>query len=183
MTLASFGKMPTTRARRLISRLIRSNGFHGPDLRPVTAGESGEGEDLDLRDIHQRSDLGKGQRQLVADLVPPPGRGSGVGLGERGPKHRRHHFLVELRHQRQQVAGEVDAAALMPHPFEATSEGRDEAGVLVGDDEPNTVQPALFQGAEEPRQNTSSLESPTSRPRISRPPSAVTAVATTTAMG
>ena len=42
--------------------------------------------------------------------------------------------------------------------------------------------PRCFRVRRNPRQNTSSSESPTSRPRISRPPSAVTAVATTTAI-
>ena len=44
----------------------------------------------------------------------------------------------------------MDPAALMPHTLEDAAQGGDEAGVLVGDDQPDAVQATLFQGAEEP---------------------------------
>lgn len=71
-------------------------------------------------------------------------------MGERGPEHGSDHVLVRLRHQRKQVPGEVDAAALMPDALEHPTQRRDQAGMLVGDDQPDTVQTALLQGPEEP---------------------------------
>jgi hypothetical protein len=50
---------------------------------------------------------------------------------------------------RQQVPREVDSASLMGRALEAAFEGGDEAGVLVGDDEPNPGQAASFERGEE----------------------------------
>ena len=44
---------------------------------------------------------------------------------------------MQLRDEGQQVAGEVDSAALMAGTLERSSTGGHEAGVLVGDDEPH----------------------------------------------
>ena len=57
--------------------------------------------------------------------------------------------LWRLGHQREQVAGEVDPAALVPDALEDPAEGGDQAGVLVGDDQPHPGQAALLQGAQE----------------------------------
>ena len=59
----------------------------------------------------------------------------------------------------------MDPATLVAHPLENTAQSADEAGVLVGDDQPDAVQAALLRVRRNPRQNTSSSESPTSSPR------------------
>ena len=49
----------------------------------------------------------------------------------------------------EQVAGEVDPAALVRRALEATAERGDQAGVLVGDDQPHPGQAALLQRGQE----------------------------------
>src|SRR3954470_3518928 len=79
MTEASLGKMPTTRARRLISRLIRSIGFVDQILvqwlrgKPVNASSSAFAVSIN------GPDLGEAAGELVTDFVPGLERGSGVG--------------------------------------------------------------------------------------------------------
>ena len=61
------------------------------------------------------------------------GDGVGVGLGEDGAEHGGDHVLMALGDQGEQVAGEVDAAALVAGSLEAAAQGGDEPGVLIGD--------------------------------------------------
>ena len=74
--------------------------------------------------------------------------GLGVGLGEDRAEQRSDHVLVGLGDQSEQVAGEVDAAALVRRPGEAPGQGLDQPGVLVGDHQahpptgPGTLSPA-----------------------------------------
>jgi hypothetical protein len=89
---------------------------------------------------------------------------------------------VGLGHQREQVAGEVHPAPLVSGALEGPLQGRDEAGVLVGDHQPHSTESALLQVGEERSPEHLVSESPTSRPRTSRPPSAVIPVATTIAI-
>jgi hypothetical protein len=50
---------------------------------------------------------------------------------------------------RQQVTGEVHPASLMCRALEGAFEGGDQAGVLVGDDQPHRGQATAFQGGQE----------------------------------
>src|SRR5829696_9779890 len=99
MTAGSLGKMPTTRARRLISLLTRSSGLVDHTLGQWLRGKAGEHFGFGL--IHQWPDLGEGCGELVADAVPGVGDGAGVGLGEDRPEYGGDHVLVGLGHQRQ----------------------------------------------------------------------------------
>jgi hypothetical protein len=49
---------------------------------------------------------------------------------------------MRLRHEGEQVAGEVHPAALMGGTLEAAAQGGDQAGVLIGDHQPHPVQAA-----------------------------------------
>ncbi len=82
--------------------------------------------------------------ELVAHLVPGRGDSGGVGLGEDRAEYGGDHVGVRLGH-----VGEVDPAALMGRALERTLERGDQAGVLVGDDQPHAGQPAPFQGGQE----------------------------------
>jgi hypothetical protein len=55
---SSFGKMPTTSARRLISPLSRSIGIGRADLAPTPPGKVHESEDVDLGLIEQSGEPG-----------------------------------------------------------------------------------------------------------------------------
>ncbi len=148
LLLTSFGKMPTTRALRLISLFTRSNGFvdqifdqcaRGNVLNPVPLTSPGPSTDRSWEPAGQ----------LIADLVPRRGGGRGIGLGEDHAKHRRDHVGVRLGDMRQQVSREMHPTPLMPRPLERAPQFRDEAGVLVTDDEPDTGQAAFLQRGEE----------------------------------
>ena len=107
ITAAAFGKIPTTRLRRLISLLTRSSGLVDQILRQWAFGKRGEREDLGLRLVHQRTDLGERGGELVADFVPGVADGLGVGLGEDRAEHRGDHVGVGLGDVGEEVAGEV----------------------------------------------------------------------------
>ena len=95
------------------------------------------------------------------------------------------HFIggSRLKDGGEQVAGVVDPAALVRHALEAAPQRLDESRVLVRDHQSFTPpSPRCFRLVMNPRQKTSSSLSPTSSPRISRCPVAVTPVATTTAI-
>jgi hypothetical protein len=47
---------------------------------------------------------------------------------------------MALGHEGQQVAGEVDAAPLVAGALERAAQGGDQAGVLVGDQQPHPAQ-------------------------------------------
>ena len=149
MTAALFGKMPTTRERRLISLLIRSSGFVDQIFCQWRFRECGEGQDFGLRVVHEWADLREGVGESVADLVPGSGDGSLVRLGEDGAEHRRDHVGLVLGHVSEQVAGEVHSAALMPGALEAAPQRLDQAGVLIADHQSHAGQPAPFQRGQE----------------------------------
>ena len=149
MTAAALGKIPTTRLRRLISLLTRSSGLVDQILRQWALGEGGEREDLGLRVVHQRPDLGERAGELVADLVPGLADGLGVGLGEDRAEHRGDHVGVTLGDVRQKVAGEVDPAPLVRGALEGPLQRCEEPGVLIADDQLHTAQATLFEAEHE----------------------------------
>ena len=153
-----------------------------PHLLPVRPGEGGEGEDLGLGVVHQRADLGEPCGELVADLVPGGGDGVGVGLGEDRAEHRGDHVLMGLGHEGEQVAGEVDAAALMGGALEERRRAATSPACWSEITSRTPPSPRALRERRKPRQNTSSSESPMSTPRTSRSPSAVIPVAITTAI-
>lgn len=98
------------------------------------------------------------------------GHGGQVGLGEDCAEHRSDHLGVRLRDVGQDVADEVDPAALVGRTLEHPRQCGDQALVLVGDHQLHPGQASLAQAG------------PTSRPRISWRPCSVTPVAITTAL-
>src|ERR1700757_675468 len=102
--LASFGKMPTTSARRLTSLFSRSNGLVECSLVRVLSREGDVGENLVLAVVHQHGELGPTRPELVGDVAPGVMRGRGIGLQkgltDRGSNHR----VLALRDMRQGVA-------------------------------------------------------------------------------
>ena len=57
--------------------------------------------------------------------------------------------LWDLGHQRQQVAGEVDPAALVAGPLQDAAQCGYQAAVLVGDHQLGALEAAFLQGAQE----------------------------------
>lgn len=74
----------------------------------MLARERGEGQDLGLGGVHQRTELGKPGGELVAGLVPGRLDVLGGGLGEDHPECRGHVVGLALGHVGEQVAREVD---------------------------------------------------------------------------
>ena len=66
----SFGKMPTTLVRRLISALSRSSGLVRVDLHAMRLREAHEGEHVGFGIIHERGELGELRAQLIGDRAP-----------------------------------------------------------------------------------------------------------------
>ena len=102
-------------------------------------GEGSEREDLGLGLVHEGPDLGERLGELVADLLPGVVDRLGIGLGEDGAEHCGDHVGVALGDVGEQVAGEVDAAALVPGALEGSLQGLDQSGVMIGDDQPYPV--------------------------------------------
>ena len=101
--------------------------IRGPDLLPVRLGERGEREDFGLGVVHERADLRERGSEPVTDLLPSRDGGSLVWLGEDGAEHRGDHVGLVFGHMGEQVAGEVDSAALVPGALETTSQRLDQA--------------------------------------------------------
>src|SRR3954449_8854040 len=152
ITAASLGKIPTTRARRLISLLTRSSGLvdqifdqwargNAVNARTSALAWSISGPILgkDLVSWSRTSSqvaatvVASGWAKMVRNTAATMPMTVGVGLGDQG----------------QQVAGEVDAAALVRGALEGPLEGGDEAGVLVGDHQPHSAESTLLQVGEE----------------------------------
>ena len=151
MTAASLGKMPTTRLRRLISLLRRSSGLVRPDLAPVRPGEGAEGQHLLFGPRHERGGLGEALGECLATWSHWAEISSGLTWAKIGAEGRGHHLLVALGDVGQQVAGEVDPAALVGRPLEAAPDGGHQAGVLVRDDEAHAARaPGACKRAQEP---------------------------------
>ena len=112
--------------------------------------EPGEGQDLGLGRIHQGSDLDDPVGELVADRVPGAAHGVGVGLSKDRAEHGCDHVHLGFRDQGEEVAGEVDPAALMGRALETAHDRRGQASVLIRDDQPDPVQAAALQRGEEP---------------------------------
>ena len=127
--------------------------------------------------------LSKRSASMCCYVVPLGGDLLGAHLGEDRPEGGGHHLLVAFGDRGQQVAGEVDPAALVGRPLEAAPDGRHQAGVLVGDHQAARRRaPGASRHRRNSRQKASSSESPTSMPSTSRRPSSVTPVAMTTAL-
>src|SRR3954453_5033626 len=143
MTLASLGKMPTTRALRLISLLTRSSGLvdqvfdqcargNAVNARTSAFASSISGPILgkDLVSWSRTSSqvaatvVASGWAKMVRNTAATMPKRVGVGLGDQGKK----------------VAGEVHPAALVSGALEGPLEGGDEAGVLVGDHQPHSAE-------------------------------------------
>ena len=150
MTAASFGKMPTTRARRLISLLTRSSGLVEPDLAPVRPGKAGEREHLRPWPRPSAVRSWGSWRRARRGSCPMPRRPHLPWAGRRscGTLQRRCRPGPSARAPRgcgRSAPGSVGARCL-----ETAAQRRDEAGVLVGDDQLDPVQAALLEGGEEP---------------------------------
>ncbi len=70
-------------------------------------------------------------------------------MGEDRAEHRGDHLGLTLGHMRQDVADEVDPAALVAGALHGPADGGDEAGVLVGDDQAHPGQATVFEVGEE----------------------------------
>jgi hypothetical protein len=75
----------------------------------------------------------------------------GVGLGEDRAHERGDERAGRLRHLREQVADEVRPASLPRGPRERRGDRVDQAGVRIGDDQPDAREPSCDQAAEERR--------------------------------
>ena len=137
--------MPTTRARRLISLLSRSQRVGGPDLAPVRPRERGEGEDLGLGLVHQRADLGEPAGELVRTWSQVAATASASGWAKMVRNTAATMSVWVLGTMGEQVAGEVDPAPLVRRRPGSSAERLDQAGVLVGDHQPHPGQPAALQ--------------------------------------
>jgi hypothetical protein len=100
MTAAALGDAhdPGAALDLLVDPLERVDG---PDLAPVLARERGEGKDLDLRVVHQRTELEAPGGELVAGLVPRCVDVVGARLGEDHPERRSHIVGLPLGHVRE----------------------------------------------------------------------------------
>ena len=83
-----------------------------PALAPVLVREGELGQDIGLSLIHEVGHAGEALPEAVSDGAPLLAGTCGIGLGEDGPDGGRDHLSGRLRDQRQQVAQEMDPAAL-----------------------------------------------------------------------
>ena len=104
---ASFGKMPTTLVRRLISPLRRSIGLVECSRRAVFLGEGHVGQHVGLGLVHEVGQLGRLGAELIGHLAPLGRGGLGVLLGKGGGDEGRHHAPAGLTGMGQEVAHEV----------------------------------------------------------------------------
>src|SRR3954447_25737284 len=111
ITASSLGKMPTTSVRRLISPFKRSIGF-----------------------IHQLGQLLDPRAQLVGDLSPLAAGGFGIVLGKGSADKDRDDAPALLAGMSQDIAHEVNAAAL-PSRIQDLSDGGLEPLMRIRDDE------------------------------------------------
>jgi hypothetical protein len=87
-TDASFGKMPTTRHRRLSSFVEPLEGVGRPQLTPVRPREGTEGEHLVLGSLHEGGRLGEATGEGLGHVVPLGGDLLGAGVSEDRPWRR-----------------------------------------------------------------------------------------------
>ena len=91
------------------------------------------------------------------------------------------HLGKPARNVRDNVAQQVDMEALPVRFLDGLANGYLQAPLRVGDDEVHAAMSVSFRPVRIAVQDTSSCSVPTSAPRLSRPPSAVTPVAIITA--
>ena len=119
------------------------------ELRPVRLGKRHEGDDVGFGLVHQLRQLADAGPQLVGDLAPGLRRSSLVGLHEHRPDGGGHHLMLGLRHVGQGIPHEMNTTSL-PRCSEDLSDGGLQTFVGVRDDEPDALQPAFLQPAQEP---------------------------------
>ena len=107
---SSFGKMPTTSARRLTSLLSRSNGL--VELGLVLAGEGRVGEHVGFAVDDESGELRPAGAHHLGDMQQRPTGGCGVRLLERLAQRGGDHGVLALRHVGERIAGPVHPAAL-----------------------------------------------------------------------
>ena len=144
---ASFGKMPTTSARRFTSLFSRSSGLVECSLTRCWAREGHVGQDVMLALVHQRREFGPAGPELIGDLPPGMMGGIGVGLEEGLPQRGGDHGVLAFRHMGQGVAHPMDPAAL-PGGAEHAGDRLLEALVGIGDHQLHAVQATADQGLE-----------------------------------
>ena len=166
MMALSFGKMPTTSVRRLISRFPRSSGFveaiwvqcsrgssrrsarraancPGDSLRQERA-EPHVGQHVVARGVHEGAELVLLFAECIGDGVPLGFRVGLAFLGEDRLEHRRHGRALLGRGMRQGVAHPVNPTALMGC-VEDPARRRPQPLVIIGDDELHATQAAVGQ--------------------------------------
>src|SRR3982751_5143836 len=137
ITAASLGKMPTTRARRLISLFTRSSGFVDQVFDQCARGNAVNARTSALASSISGPILGKRvaswsrtSSQVAATVVA-----SGWAKTVRNTAATMSVWV--FGHVGEQVAGEVHAAPLVGRALEGSAQGGDQAGVLVGDHQPH----------------------------------------------
>jgi hypothetical protein len=125
----SLRKMPTTLVRRLMERIAERTSrcdvnplqqVGAPDLAPVVLGEVAECQHVFLGLMHERSGLGEALRQRGGQIIPARLDLRSGFLGEHAAQGSGDHALVCFQDALQQVAGEMDTAALPSAPPGAT---------------------------------------------------------------
>jgi hypothetical protein len=91
------------------------------------------------------------------------------------------HLLLGFGHRLQEVAREMDAAALPGAALEHAAHGLGQTDVGIGDHQPDTSQTVLFEAGEELPPEGLALAVAHLEPQQSRRPSALTPMAATTA--
>src|SRR3989344_5544517 len=134
MMLSSFGKIPTTSARRLTSLLSRSSGLVGCNFVRCWVGEAGVGEHVGFGLVHAGAELGPTGAQLVGDLSPDLRCAFLIGLKEDLADRGGDDSVLALGHIGQGIAHEVHPAALPGGAHDAGDRAL-EALVSIGDDQ------------------------------------------------
>ena len=114
-----------------------------PDLAPVAVGEVRERGQVGLGLEEHLGDGGKLAGEHVGDEVDVRADLSLAGLGEDRADRRGDHLVVAFADLGQDVAHEVDPAALPAAALEDGPDGVDQAAVGVADDELDAVQATL----------------------------------------
>ena len=124
-------------------------GLVDQTLRQCDSGKAQKASRSSLASSSMVATSGKRSAKVADDPVELLTDGGGVGLGEDRLDGGDHHVGVGPGHPGQDVAHEVDPAALPGRPDHHRLDGRLEAQVLVGDDEADPAQPPGPQRAQE----------------------------------
>src|SRR3954451_9417117 len=149
MTAGSFGKMPTTSARRLISRLSRSSGFVDAIWAQCSRGKAMY-TSTSSREAHELGKLGEAFTQRIGDLSPLGMGRFGCVLGEDRFQQGYDRWALLRLHARQRIAHPMHPAALMRGMEDLRGRGP-QALVVIGDDELHTPQAPIGERAQERR--------------------------------